>query len=61
MPECKSCKATIVWVEMASGKKMPLDATPISAVQVKDGIGGVVQVYIPHWATCPSAEKHRRP
>ena len=57
---CKACSASILWVEMASGKKMPLDEKPISMVEVKEGIGKIVRVYQPHWATCPGADKFRR-
>lgn len=60
MSECKSCHAEIKWVDTKTGKKMPLDAKPFSAVQVKEGIGEVIQVYMPHWGTCPSAGQHRR-
>ena len=60
MSECKSCHAEIKWVEMKSGKRMPLDAKPFSAVQVKEGIGEVVQVYMPHWSTCPGADQFRK-
>ena len=60
MPECKSCKAQILWVDTKSGKKMPLDVKPFSAVQVKEGIGEVIQVYMVHWATCPGADQFRK-
>jgi hypothetical protein len=55
--KCKACGAAILWVEMASGKKMPLDAKAVSMVEVKERIGQVVQVYVPHWSTCPGAVK----
>lgn len=45
---------------MPTGKKMPLDAKPFKMVIVKQGIGEIVDAYIPHWATCPGAEKFRR-
>ena len=60
MSECKSCKAPILWVETKAGKKMPLDAKPFSAVQVKEGIGDVIQVYMPHWSSCNGADEFRR-
>ena len=60
MANCKSCNAPLRWVEMSTGKKMPLDAKPIQAVQVKEGIGEVVTVYIPHWATCHGADSFRK-
>lgn len=58
--KCKACGAPILWVEMASGKKMPLDARPVSMVEVKEGIGQVIQVYQAHFATCPGAEQFRK-
>ena len=58
--ECRSCHAPIIFVETKTGKKMPLDAKPFSAVQVKEGVGEVIQVYMPHWATCSKADQHRR-
>jgi hypothetical protein len=60
MTQCKSCKEEIVWVDMPSGKKMPLDAQPHQAIQVKDGIGAIITVYTPHWASCPGADKFRK-
>lgn len=56
MPKCKGCGQEIKWVEMATGKKMPLDAKPVQMVQVKEGIGQVIPVYMPHWATCSKAK-----
>ena len=58
--KCKSCGAPLKWCEMASGVKMPLDATPSKAVQIKEGIGEIVDVYQAHWASCPGADKHRK-
>ena len=30
MSKCRSCGAEIVWIKMASGKKMPCDASPVT-------------------------------
>lgn len=60
MAECRGCKQKIKWVEMASGKKMPLDEKPVSMIDVKDGIGAVVEVFTPHWATCPQANDFKK-
>lgn len=57
---CKACGALIKWVDTATSKKMPLNAEPFKAVQVKEGIGQVIDVYMPHWATCPKAGQFRR-
>lgn len=56
MSKCKGCDQEIKWCEMASGKKMPLDDKPASMVQVKEGIGEIIKVYMPHWATCKKAK-----
>ena len=60
MPKCKSCKAEIKWVTMASGKKMPLSVPAKSMVLIKDDIGEIVSVYTPHWADCPGAAGFRK-
>ena len=61
MSECRNCKAPILWVDTKNGKKMPLNDKPFSAVHVKEGIGEVIQVHMPHWATCPGADQFRKP
>lgn len=53
--KCKKCKKPMIFCQMASGKLMPLDAEPKKMVQVKEGIGEIIDVYMPHWATCPGA------
>lgn len=60
MSNCRSCGAKLRWVEMMSGKKMPLDIKPMKMVQVKEDLGQVIDVYMPHWATCPGAEKFKK-
>ena len=60
MAKCRSCGAPLKWVEMASGKKMPLNEKPVGMVQVKEGIGEIIEVHMPHWATCPKSEEHRK-
>ncbi len=76
MATCRSCGATIQWVETVTGKKMPLDAEPHedgniallpagAMVLTKDlaeqgkKIGS--KRYRSHFATCPSADQHRKP
>ena len=61
-----TCGAQIVWAYTINTKKTPLDFPPIK-MQVIVGIGlddlPLVQVkdcYVPHWADCPDAGKHRR-
>lgn len=61
---CKSCGAAIRWIEMASGKRMPVDEKPEKRIVLDDmpePRGSVRDVFVPHWSTCPSADQHRRP
>lgn len=74
MPRCKGCGRPIKWVKTPKGKSMPLDPDPVKMVMVrmvekKDLKGNVVSVvetgfsidaYMPHWATCPKADKFKR-
>ena len=60
MPKCKSCGQEIKWCMMASGAKMPLDAKPKHMIQVKEGVGEVIPVYMPHFATCSHVKNERR-
>lgn len=61
-PTCRSCGADILWVEMSSGKKMPVDPKRLSIVHISpvNDQGVVVQGYTSHFATCPNAKKHRK-
>jgi len=64
MPSCKSCGAEIKFIKMASGKTMPVDVKELSMVQAEEGSlwdnGKIVKVFQPHWATCPTADEHRK-
>ena len=72
MSFCKSCGKRIDWyVVAASGKRMPIDPEPApngnvrvdvvaNAVEVVPA-GSHVPLYLSHFATCPSAAKHRKP
>lgn len=77
---CRSCERPIYWGVWPTGKKMPIDADPVTT-------GKLVVTYSPasntlrleqfnpndvkhthnrrrfdsHFATCPDAQKHRRP
>jgi hypothetical protein len=57
---CKACGAKLLWVDTAAGKKIPLNASPFKAFYVKDNIGQMIDVYIPHWATCPKAQTFKK-
>ena len=68
--KCRSCPAQVIWVRTAAtGKRMPLDATPVPAgnVAIRDGLAVVMSGPVPggggrlsHFATCPQAEKWRK-
>lgn len=59
---CRSCGAAITWVEMESGKRMPLDLPEKRVVIVPStGKGRVMDAHTSHFATCPNAAQHRKP
>ena len=45
MPKCRSCGATIDWVEMNTGAKMPVDAQPRPTWCPLPGQTVIVKVY----------------
>lgn len=55
-PRCQLCGAEIEWVSTASGKAMPVDPGRVTVVTKG---GDTVTGQIPHWATCPHADKAR--
>lgn len=55
--KCRSCQRPIVWLRTATGKSMPADA---SSVGPDDGLFDPKK-HISHFATCPNADKHRKP
>lgn len=69
MEQCRSCNAQVIWVRMFKsgkpGKMAPVDAAPVKMVQVKNEemapslTGEVIEVYTPHFATCPDAAAWR--
>jgi hypothetical protein len=72
-PTCRSCGARVLWVETVNGKRMPLDELPNPAgkflldesknppLAIFAPLGADGARFISHFATCPSAEQHRRP
>ncbi len=60
MAKCRTCGAEIKWCEMKSGKKMPLDDQPKQMVQIREGIGEIIYVYMPHWATCGDPNRWKK-
>ncbi|WP_420768732.1 hypothetical protein ACNR9V_03105 [Parageobacillus thermoglucosidasius] len=57
MAKCKGCGAEIVWIKTPNGKAMPCD--PEKKVLVSDE-GEIVSGRVPHWATCPAANKFKK-
>ncbi len=56
-----SCGALIYWVTVApNGNRMPIERGRESRVVYDSGEWRVLGTYIPHWAKCPDAAKHRR-
>lgn len=54
---CRGCRGTIWWVQMPSGKNMPLDVgSPGTEVPTLHAPGRGR----PHWASCPNADDFRR-
>lgn len=67
---CIACQAPILWVKTRKDKDMPLDPKPQMVVRVENyldpdrvtthEIADVVKAYVPHWATCPAADRFRK-
>lgn len=55
---CRSCGRKIVWAKTAAGKNIPFDEMP-EALSKRDTFETVSTEHI-HWATCPSADQHRK-
>jgi len=62
MAECKSCKQKILWVVTEKGKNMPVNADPITIFVNEPGkdVYKMALGFVPHWATCPHADMHRK-
>lgn len=74
---CRSCGVRIVWIKTVGGKAMPCNAQPITfqkgggpetfvtpegkVERGKRDPDGDLTGYISHFATCPYADRHRRP
>lgn len=58
MATCTSCGAAIDFITSAtSGKPIPVDVPPLKVV-TKDG--AVIDGFVSHFATCPTAGQHRK-
>lgn len=58
--KCKGCFAEMAWVETNKGKMMPVDWKPLMMMQIKLGIGEMIPVFMPHWATCKEAHRFKK-
>ena len=54
---CRSCGKGIHWIKTEKGKPMPCDPQVVTVVTDS---GKVIKGRIPHWATCPQADQHRK-
>jgi len=57
---CKACDREIRFLRTIEGKALPVNFPPLHAFIVRDGYAHKVTAYVPHWSTCPHAEKFRR-
>lgn len=57
MAKCKWCGRPIVWVNTKNGRAMMCD--DVKQTVVTDD-GEVVSGRVPHWVTCPAADKFKR-
>lgn len=56
--KCRFCDEEVEFVHMQSGSLMPVVAKSIRTVVTNDG--RVVRGRIPHWESCPGADKARK-
>lgn len=63
--KCKSCQADILWVITPKGERTPVDAKKTRVATLMD-MGGTLKIeevhegHVTHWATCVSADQHRK-
>ena len=57
--QCSSCGQNVVWFRTAKGKRMPVDEATTRPTDREDQLD--LTRHISHFATCPNADKHRRP
>lgn len=68
---CSSCGAAIQWIKTKNDKSMPVDVAETECGNCSgsgfvaggecDKCGGSGRVRLSHFATCPNADKHRKP
>lgn len=54
---CNSCSAAIIWLVTSTGRKMPTNPEGVTA---QDWYFDPKR-HVSHFATCPNANKHRKP
>lgn len=54
---CRSCHAKIIWFKTDAGKNMPVDADTVEP----DDQDLDLSRHQSHFASCPNANKHRKP
>ena len=55
---CRSCQAKIVWFKTKKNDRwMPIDAGTVKASDTKINLA----YHTSHFATCPNANRHRKP
>lgn len=64
--QCRSCRASIVWLRTENGKSMPVDASDALTDAMArwphatfETLRRAIDV-VSHFATCPNAATHRR-
>ncbi len=60
MSTCKSCGATIVWMKTDKGKNIPVDWFEVPWGRRRPTTFDH-ETMVSHFATCPNADKHRKP
>jgi len=53
---CKGCQAPVKWITTTKGKNMIVDPKLVTIVTKG---GSTYQGFIPHWATCPVADRFK--
>jgi hypothetical protein len=56
---CTSCHAKIIWFKTEAGRNMPVDADTVEPGD--DVLELDLSRHMSHFATCPNADKHRKP
>lgn len=57
---CKACDREIRFLRTLDGKTIPLNHPPIRVFIVRDGRAIPVKGYLPHWSTCPHADRFKK-